>query len=290
VPDENSNLKSPAPSGRPSANRRRGRRGGRGRGRTPRAPGEKSTEEISSAPENATEAAETAEAHDQPEAEEVENTGGFRTPHAEAPADFASHPEEPVDAPAAESVSENFVEPPPVAEQRPAPLRPREFPQREQRESREPREPREAREPREPREQRAPQPRPQVPPAQRQWVKPADFRPAESTAIHEAVAHATFIANALKELHDQMDEILELVEVAERQKLADERELDELRRALRRIQPQSRPAPSPQQFQRSQPRRDEPRQPRPDSRENVQRHEEPARSPEAEEPPAPTTE
>jgi multidrug resistance efflux pump len=79
-----------------------------------------------------------------------------------------------------------------------------------------------------------------MPPAQRQWVKPADFRPAEDTAIHEAVAHATFIANALKELHDQMDEVLKLVEIAERQKLADEREIDELRRALRRIQPQNR--------------------------------------------------
>jgi hypothetical protein len=100
-----------------------------------------------------------------------------------------------------------------------------------------------------------------VAPAQRQWVKPADFRPAEDTAIHEAVAHATFIANALKELHEQMDEILELVEVAERQKLADERELDELRRALRRIQPNNRPSHQQQPQQRFQPRRDEPRRP-----------------------------
>jgi len=52
---------------------------------------------------------------------------------------------------------------------------------------------------------------------------------------------------------DQLDEILELVELAERQKLADEREIDQLRRALRRIQP---PRYS----------RDEPREPR-DSRE-----------------------
>ena len=285
MPDENSNLKSPAPAGRPSANRRRGRRGGRGRGRGPRPPGEKSTEEDSNAPENAPESAELAETHDQPEAEEAENTGGFREPHAEAPADFASHPAEPVDASAAESAPENFVEPtPPAAGQRPPPARPREFPHREPREPREPRD-RDQREPRESREQRSLPPAPRVAPAQRQWVKPADFRPAEATAIHEAVAHATFIAAALKELHDQMDEILELVEVAERQKLADERELDELRRALRRIQPQRAPQP-PQQFQRSAPRRDEPRQPRPDNRENVQRHEEPTRSPEAEEPPA----
>ena len=268
MPDEHSNLKSPAPAGRPS-NRRRGRRGGRGRGRGPRPPGEKPTEEISNAPENA----EAPEAHDQTEAEEPENTGGFREPHAEVPADFAAHEAEPAEASATESAAENSPAPE-VSEPRPAPVRPREFPQREQREPREPREPR---------EQRAPQPRSYVPPAQRQWVKPADFRPAESTAIHEAVAHATFIANALKELHEQMDEILELVEVAERQKLADERELDELRRALRRIQPQNRPSPPPTRGQR----RDEPRQSRPEPRENVQRHEEPARPPEAEEPPAP---
>jgi hypothetical protein len=75
------------------------------------------------------------------------------------------------------------------------------------------------------------------PPAPRAWVKPADFRPAETSAIHQAVAHATEIAEDLRELVDRIDEILELVEVAERQKLVDERELDNLRRALRRIQP-----------------------------------------------------
>ena len=87
------------------------------------------------------------------------------------------------------------------------------------------------------------------------YVKPADFRPAETSAIHEAVSIATEIATSLKQMIDQLDEILELVEVAERQKLADEREIDELRRALRRIQP-------PRQFQQAPPqrapRRDEP--------------------------------
>ncbi len=34
-----------------------------------------------------------------------------------------------------------------------------------------------------------------------------------------------------------MEEVLELVELAERQKSGDEREIDSLRRALRRIQP-----------------------------------------------------
>ena len=90
------------------------------------------------------------------------------------------------------------------------------------------------------RQQSPPPPRPQrrpEPPAPKQWVKPADFRPAETSAIHQAVAHATEIAEGLRELVDRIEEILELVEVAERQKLADERELENLRRALRRIQP-----------------------------------------------------
>jgi hypothetical protein len=77
----------------------------------------------------------------------------------------------------------------------------------------------------------------QEPPRSKPWVKPADFRPADTSAIHQAVVHATEIAESLRELTDRIDEILELVEVAERQKLADERELDNLRRALRRIQP-----------------------------------------------------
>ncbi len=83
-----------------------------------------------------------------------------------------------------------------------------------------------------PRHERRPDSAPPKP-----WVKPADFRPADTSAIHQAVVHATEIAEGLRELVDRIDEILELVEIAERQKLADERELDNLRRALRRIQP-----------------------------------------------------
>jgi hypothetical protein len=95
-------------------------------------------------------------------------------------------------------------------------------------------------------EPRRPNPRPA-------YVKPADFRPADISAVSQAVELATQIAESLKQVTDQLDEILELVELAERQKLADEREIDQLRRALRRIQP---PRYS----------RDEPREPR-DSRE-----------------------
>jgi len=43
------------------------------------------------------------------------------------------------------------------------------------------------------------------------------------------------IVDALKVAHEKMEEVLELVELAERQKLADERELDSLRRAMRQL-------------------------------------------------------
>lgn len=265
MPDEQSNLNSPAPRRPASGNsRRRGRRGGRGRIPRPAAakPGAPGAEEISptaEAVEPATPPTESAEHAEH----EAEATGGFREPHSDVPEGFSSHE----DAPTAET-----HEPEPVAEAAPAP----------------PREPRREQQRRdERRDLRPPQPPPRVPPAQRQWVKPADFRPAAPTAISQAIEHALFIATALKELHDQMDEVLELVEIAERQKIVDERELEEFRRALRRIQPQRQQPPPhyqsqrPQPPQRPQPRRDEPRQPQ---REQPEKREEPSQSLEAEPP------
>ncbi len=207
---------------------------------------------------------------------EAEAAGGFREPHSDEPEGFSSHE----DAPPSEA-----HEPEPAAEAAPAPEPPRE-PRRDREQPRRD----DRRDDR--RDVRPPQPPPRIPPAQRQWVKPADFRPAAPTAISQAVEHAMFIATALKELHDQMDEVLELVEIAERQKIADERELDELRRALRRIQPQrqqqqQQPHHHPHHHQpppqRPQPRRDEPRQ-QPPPRELAEKREEPSSAPEAEQP------
>ena len=184
----------------------------------------------------------------------TDSSGDFREPHAEAPADFAAHEDN--DSTAADQVpaTEEAPAAPEPVRASPAPREPqREF-QREQRPERRP-------------EPLRPKP----------WVKPADFRPAETSAISQAVAHATEIAESLKQMIDQLDEVLELVEVAERQKLADEREIDELRRALRRIQPPRRELPPP----RRPPRRDEPRHSQP-----VQHHEEPPVPPAAEEPPS----
>jgi len=60
-------------------------------------------------------------------------------------------------------------------------------------------------------------------------------QPAEPAAIGAAVSEVEKIVDALKRAAEQMEEVLELVELAERQKLADEREIDSLRRALNRM-------------------------------------------------------
>ena len=269
MPDEQSNLNSPAPRRPASGNsRRRGRRGGRGRVPRPAAlkPGAPDAEDISPAAEAVEPIAPPTESaeHTEPEPEAA---GGFREPHSDVPEGFSSHE----DAPHTDAHE-------PITENAPAPEPPRE-PRREQQRRDDRRDDR--------RDVRPPQPPPRVPPAQRQWVKPADFRPAAPTAISQAIEHAMFIATALKELHDQMDEVLELVEIAERQKIADERELEEFRRALRRIQPQRQQPPPhyqaqrPQPPQRPQPRRDEPRQQQQPPREQPEKREEP---PEAEQP------
>ena len=254
MPDEHSNLKAPASAPRAGGNRRRGRRGGRGRGPRPviakaGAPG---SEEILTAPETGEPSTPPGEAAEHADHHEADSSGDFREPHPEAPADFASHETVPEEAHEAEPVAETTQAPEPARAPEP------------------PREPPRDRRP----ENRRPDRRPE-PPAQRQWAKPADFRPAETTAISEAVAHATEIAESLKQMIDQLDEVLELVEVAERQKLADEREIEELRRALRRIQPPRREPPPPlpsRDPRRDQPRRDEPRR---DYREQNQRRDEP---------------
>ena len=61
-----------------------------------------------------------------------------------------------------------------------------------------------------------------------------------ASAIGQAIEEVTQIVESLKQTLDQMEEVLELVELAERQKLADEREIESLRQALRKVhQPRS---------------------------------------------------
>jgi hypothetical protein len=68
---------------------------------------------------------------------------------------------------------------------------------------------------------------------------PAPGPAAAPSAISQAIEEVTQIVESLKQTLDQMEEVLELVELAERQKLADEREIESLSQALRKIhQPQ----------------------------------------------------
>jgi predicted RNase H-like nuclease (RuvC/YqgF family) len=71
-----------------------------------------------------------------------------------------------------------------------------------------------------------------------------EIQTAESpaTAINKAVEEVRQIVESLEQVLEQMEEVLRLVDSAERQKFADEREIESLRRALRKIQqPRGRP-------------------------------------------------
>jgi len=59
---------------------------------------------------------------------------------------------------------------------------------------------------------------------------------APGSAIRQAVDEVMRIVDSLRHALDQMEEVLELVELAERQKVSDEREIESLRRALRQLQ------------------------------------------------------
>jgi len=58
----------------------------------------------------------------------------------------------------------------------------------------------------------------------------------DGSAISKAVNEVMQIVDSLKQALNQMEDVLELVEVAERQKLGDEREIDSLRQLLRQLQ------------------------------------------------------
>jgi len=53
----------------------------------------------------------------------------------------------------------------------------------------------------------------------------------------QAADEVAEIIESLKQTLAQMEEVLELIELAERQKISDEREIESLRRALRQLQP-----------------------------------------------------
>jgi hypothetical protein len=74
-----------------------------------------------------------------------------------------------------------------------------------------------------------------VPASGQKAPAPAHIREA-SSAISQAVGEVMQIVESLKQALNQMEDVLELVEHAERQKVADEHEIESLRRLLRQLQ------------------------------------------------------
>jgi hypothetical protein len=91
-----------------------------------------------------------------------------------------------------------------------------------------------------------------VPAAPAQWKTNKPQRPAEpgcstghavkpgGSVIGRTVEEVRQIVESLEQALEQMEEVLRLVELAEHQKFADERELESLRRALHKLQPPHR--------------------------------------------------
>ena len=82
------------------------------------------------------------------------------------------------------------------------------------------------------------EPRPQRPPPPPPPPEPEPRRPG--SAVAHAVEDVYNIVETLKKVMEELDELLETLELAERQKIEDERELDNLRRAMKQLSP--RPA------------------------------------------------
>jgi hypothetical protein len=65
--------------------------------------------------------------------------------------------------------------------------------------------------------------------------EPPPQREPEPFAVSKAIDQVNYIIEDLKKVLGEMEELLETLELAERQKIDDERELESLQRALRRL-------------------------------------------------------
>jgi len=63
----------------------------------------------------------------------------------------------------------------------------------------------------------------------------------QGSAVNQAIEQVNQVIEELRLALDQMEEVLETLEVAERQKIDDEREIENLQRALRKLH---RPGPA----------------------------------------------
>src|ERR1051325_6530651 len=70
-------------------------------------------------------------------------------------------------------------------------------------------------------------------------------RKFSASAIAQAVDEVRQIVESLEQALEQMEEVLKLVQTAEQQKIGDEREIESLRRALRKIQSPRHPRNEP---------------------------------------------
>ncbi len=64
---------------------------------------------------------------------------------------------------------------------------------------------------------------------------PRERHPAAPAAVQGAIEEVTRIIETLRATLDDMEEVLETLELAERQKNADEQEIETLRRGLRQL-------------------------------------------------------
>jgi hypothetical protein len=81
---------------------------------------------------------------------------------------------------------------------------------------------------------------PHVPAVVSAPVPPARAAKPDGSVIGQTVGEVRQVVESLEQALEQMVEVLRLVELAEHQKFADERELESLRRALHKLQPPPR--------------------------------------------------
>jgi len=101
-----------------------------------------------------------------------------------------------------------------------------------------------------------PEPRPA--PAHFDRPAPGPRRPATPDSVQGAIEHVNQIIDTLRETLDEMEGVLATLELAERQKTADEQEIDSLRRSMRNLQRPRDDRSSARPSERPSRREDEP--------------------------------
>jgi hypothetical protein len=84
-------------------------------------------------------------------------------------------------------------------------------------------------------------------PVQRETLPPPpqDRQPASPAGVQRAIEEVNQIIETLRGTLDDMEDVLETLELAERQKIADEQEIETLRRGLRQLHRPREGGPNP---------------------------------------------